>query len=159
MLVAMEGLIMAFWLLLICVVGISNGPVGMVFFYEKDVQDRVVELKLTTPEKIKKGMVLSGIAMWTADLFVVPLVVYFVNGVDGFLDGFTQLIVIYMIMNLFDRLFIDWYWVGHTNTWVIPGTEDLKPYIPGRVVVKKWVSSIVGFAALSAIASGVMCLF
>ena len=159
MLVAMEGLIMAFWLLLICVVGISNGPVGMVFFYEKDVQDRVVELKLTTPEKIKKGMVLSGIAMWTADLFVVPLVVYFVNGVDGFLDGFTQLIVIYMIMNLFDRLFIDWYWVGHTNTWVIPGTEDLKPYIPRRVVVKKWVSSIVGFAALSAIASGVMCLF
>ena len=131
----------------------------MVFFYEKVVQDRVVELKLTTPEKIKKGMVLSGIAMWTADLFVVPLVVYFVNGVDGFLDGFTQLIVIYMIMNLFDRLFIDWYWVGHTNTWVIPGTEDLKPYIPGRVVVKKWVSSIVGFAALSAIASGVMCLF
>ena len=159
MLVAMEGLIMAFWLLLICVVGISNGPVGMVFFYEKDVQERVVELKLTTPEKIKKGMVLSGIAMWTADLFVVPIVVYFVNGVDGFLDGFTQLIVIYMIMNLFDRLFIDWYWVGHTNTWVIPGTEDLKPYIPGRVVVKKWVSSIVGFAALSAIASGVMCLF
>ena len=152
MLVAMEGLIMAFWLLLICVVGISNGPVGMVFFYEKDVQDRVVELKLTTPEKIKKGMVLSGIAMWTADLFVVPLVVYFVNGVDGFLDGFSQLIVIYMIMNLFDRFFIDWYWVGHTNTWVIPGTEDLKPYIPGRVVVKKWVSSIVGFAALSAIA-------
>ena len=159
MLVAMEGLIMAFWLLLICVVGISNGPVGMVFFYEKDVQERVVELKLTTPEKIKKGMVLSGIAMWTADLFVVPIVVYFVNGVDGFLDGFTQLIVIYMIMNLFDRFFIDWYWVGHTNTWVIPGTEDLKPYIPGRVVVKKWVSSIVGFAALSAIASGVMCLF
>ena len=159
MLVVLEGLIMAFWLLLICVVGISNGPVGMVFFYEKDVQERVVELKLTTPEKIKKGMVLSGIAMWTADLFVVPIVVYFVNGVDGFLDGFTQLIVIYMIMNLFDRLFIDWYWVGHTNTWVIPGTEDLKPYIPGRVVVKKWVSSIVGFAALSAIASGVMCLF
>ncbi len=159
MLVVLEGLIMAFWLLLICVVGISNGPVGMVFFYEKDVQDRVIELKLTTPERIKKGMVLSGIAMWSVDLFVVPLVVYFVNGVDGFLDGFTQLIVIYMIMNLFDRLFIDWYWVGHTNTWVIPGTEDLKPYIPGRVVVKKWVSSIVGFAALSAIASGVMCLF
>lgn len=159
MLVAMEGLIMAFCLLLICVVGISNGPVGMVFFYEKDVQDRVVELKLTTPERIKKGMVLSGIAMWSADLLVVPTVVYFVNGVDGFWDGFIQLIVIYMIMNLFDRLFIDWYWVGHTRTWDIAGTEDLKPYIPGRVVAKKWIGSIVGFTALSAIASGVMCLF
>ena len=32
----------------ICVVGIANGPVGMVFFYEKEVQDKVVELGLTT---------------------------------------------------------------------------------------------------------------
>ena len=23
-----------------------------------------------------------------------------------------------------DRLFIDWYWVGKTKAWDIPGTED-----------------------------------
>ena len=33
--VVMEGIIMAFWLLFICVVGIANGPVGLVVFYEK----------------------------------------------------------------------------------------------------------------------------
>lgn len=53
-LVIMEGLLLSFWLLLICVVGIANGPVGLVTFYEKDVQDRVIELGLTTKEKIKK---------------------------------------------------------------------------------------------------------
>ena len=42
MLVIFEGLILSFWLLLICVVGIANGFVWMVFFYEKDVNDRVV---------------------------------------------------------------------------------------------------------------------
>ncbi len=44
MLVVLEGIIMCFVLLIICVVGIANGPEGMVFFYEKEVQDKAVEL-------------------------------------------------------------------------------------------------------------------
>ena len=36
--VIMEGIIMSFWLMLVCVVGISNGVEGMVCLYEKDVQ-------------------------------------------------------------------------------------------------------------------------
>ena len=47
-LAVLEGIVMCFVLLIICVVGIANGPVGMVFFYEKEVQDKVVELGLTT---------------------------------------------------------------------------------------------------------------
>ena len=35
-----------------------------------------------------------------------------------------------MIEGLFDRFFIDWFWVGKTKAWLIPGTEDLMPYIP-----------------------------
>ncbi len=35
-------------------------------------------------------------------------------------------------MNLMDRLLVDGYWVGHTNAWTIPGTEDLKPYITAK---------------------------
>ena len=52
-LVILEGLAMSFWLLLVCVVGIANGPVNLVCFYEQDVQERVVELGLTTVEDIK----------------------------------------------------------------------------------------------------------
>ena len=32
----LEGVAMCFVLLIICVVGIANGPVGMIFFYEKE---------------------------------------------------------------------------------------------------------------------------
>ena len=56
MLILLEGFVMCFILLLICVIGIANGPVGLVVFYEKDVQDRVVELGYTTKEKIKKSI-------------------------------------------------------------------------------------------------------
>ena len=36
----LEGIAICFVLLIICVVGITEGPVGMVFFYEKEVQDK-----------------------------------------------------------------------------------------------------------------------
>ena len=34
---------------------------------------------------------------------------------------------ILLIVGVFDRLYIDWYWVGRTKVWIIPGTEDLMP--------------------------------
>ena len=52
--ILIEGIVMCFVLLVICVVGIANGPVRLVVFYEQEVQDRVVELGLITREKIKK---------------------------------------------------------------------------------------------------------
>ena len=42
MLLLIEGIVMCFVLLMVCVVGIANGPVGLVLLYEEDVQQRVV---------------------------------------------------------------------------------------------------------------------
>ena len=70
----LEGLVMAFWLLLICVVGIANGPVGLVVFYEQDVQDRVVELGSTTKEKIQKTATITRALLLIPMLTVVPAI-------------------------------------------------------------------------------------
>ena len=158
MLVIFEGLILSFWLLVICVVGIANGPVGMVFFYEKDVNDKVVELGLTTTEEIKKRSMISSLALFIPQLTIIPAVVYFYNGVNGFWNGFLQLLGIYMIANLFDRLFIDEWWVNHTKAWIIPGTEDLMPYIPNKTRIQKWTGSIIGFPIFAAMISAVVAL-
>ena len=40
-------------------------------------------------------------------------------------------------MGLFDRFFIDMYWVEHTKAWDIPKTEELKPYIPKKMKIVK----------------------
>mgnify|MGYP003297461776 CR=1 FL=1 len=40
MLLIIEGLALCFILLMICVVGTANGPVGCVYFYEPEVQER-----------------------------------------------------------------------------------------------------------------------
>ena len=54
-----------------------------------------------------------------------------------------------MIMGLFDRFFIDWYWVGHTKAWIIPGTEDLQPYIPVKVLIRKWLGTLIAYPLLA----------
>ena len=84
--------------------------------------------------------------------------VYVVNGVQGFRPGFWQCFAILSIVNLIDRLGIDEWWVGHTNAWIIPGTEDMRPYIDRKDKLGKWMIGTVGFALLSAILAGVMAL-
>ena len=156
--ILVEGIVMCFVLLIICVVGITNGPVGLVVFYEQEVKNRVVELGLTTKEKIRKTSIITVIALFVPMLVLVPLMVYGINGAKGFWDGYWQMLVILMISGLFDRIFIDWWWVGHTKAWIISGTEDLMPYIYGKTLVRKWLGTVVGFPILAAFLAGVMQL-
>ncbi len=158
MLVILEGFVMCFVLLLTCVTAIANGPVGGVVFYENDVQKRVVELGFTTEKKLKRCSTIITVALFLPLFTLVPFMVYFVNGAVGFWNGFWQMTTIMWIMGIFDRLFIDWYWVGHTKAWHIDGTEDLKPYIPIKVKVVKWAFTIIGFPFISAIIAVVMSL-
>ncbi len=158
MLLIMEGAVMCFVLLIVCVVGIANGPVGLVLLYENDVQERVVELGLTTKEKIKKNLIISCIAMFVPLFLLPPLMVYGINGATDFWDAFWQMSIILWIQGLFDRFFIDWYWVGKTKAWEIPGTEDLKPYIPTKTLIGKWASTILLNPIIAAIVAGVVSM-
>ena len=59
---------------------------------------------------------------------------------------------------LFDRLFIDYRWVGKSKAWVIKGTEDLQPYIYGKTLIGKWLMTLVGYPIIAAILAGIMAL-
>ena len=85
--------------------------------------------------------------------------VYALNGAKGFVQGFWQLLVILSVMNLIDRFWVDGYWVGRTNAWGIPGTEDLKPYITAKDKQKKWLFGTIGMAVISAALAAIMMLF
>ena len=82
-----------------------------------------------------------------------------VQNAKGFVQGFWQLLVILSVMNLIDRFWVDGYWVGHTNAWEIPGTEDLKPYITAKDKGKKWLFGTIGMAVISAALAAIMMLF
>ena len=154
----LEGLGLGFLLYLICAIGIRNGAIGMVHLYDQKVQERVVQLGLSTADEIRKRSVLFRSLCLPGYLIYVLICVYVINGARGFFAGFWQGFVILFIMNLIDRFLIDEYWVGHTKAWIIPGTEDLRPYITAEDKKKKWIVGTVGMALLAAILSGIMAL-
>ena len=156
MLIIFEGLVCCLVVLLSCVIGIANGPVNMVFFYNKQVQDRVVENGLISKEKIRQNynrFKLFGILPYF--VFVVASV-YGLNKTRGFLEPFLQMSAVLLIEGVFDRIFIDWWWVNHTKAWNIPDTEDLKPYIDKKTMTGKWIGTLVGFPLIAAIIAGIM---
>ena len=157
--VILEGLGLGILLILVCAVGIRKGAVGMVHLYSPEVQDRCVKLGLTTHEKIKRNALLFKAVCVPGYIAYVLVCVYAVNGARGFLAGFRQLFVILSVMNLIDRFLIDGYWVGRTQAWTIPGTEDLKPYITAKDKAKKWLFGTVGMAVISAVLAAIMMIF
>ena len=153
-----EGLGLGLLLYIICAVGIKNSAVGMVHLYDKKVQDRVIQLGMTTREAIRKRSSLFRGLCLPAYMAYVLVCVWAINGTRGFWPGFWQGFVILSVMNLIDRFLIDEYWVGHTKAWIIPGTEDLRPYITASDKKKKWIMGTVGMAVIAAGLSGTMCM-
>ena len=153
-----EGLLLGALLVAFCAIGIHNGAVNMVFLYHTDVQEFCIRKGLITQEQIRRNQrFFKGLGIPIYFVFLL-VSVYAVNGARGFWPGFWQCFAILSIVNLIDRLMIDAYWVGHTKAWVIPGTEDMQPYINREDKLGKWLMGTVGFAVLSAILSGMMTL-
>ena len=153
--VILEGLGLGALLVLVCAVGIRKGAVGMVHLYDQKVQERCVALGLTTKEKIKRNALCFKAPCIPVYFVYVLICVYAINGAHTFWSGFWQCLVILSVMNLIDRFLIDGYWVGHTKAWVIPGTEDLMPYISKADKHRKWLAGTVGMAGIAAILAGI----
>ena len=151
----LEGLGLGALLAAVCAVGIRKGAVGMVHLYDQKVQERCMALGLTTKEKIKRNALRFKAICIPMYLAYVLLCVYAVNGAQTFWSDFWQCFVILSVMNLIDRFGIDGYWVGHTRAWVIPGTEDLMPYISKADKQKKWLFGTVGMAVISLILAAI----
>jgi hypothetical protein len=151
-----EGIVLSFIVLVGCVVGIANGPVGLVCLYEREVWDRCIENGLTTEAKIKRSANIFRLVSIPLMLIVVLLSVYGINGAKTFWEGFIQMTIVLVIEGLFDRLFIDWYWVGKTKAWRIDGTDDLRPYIYGKPLMIKWATTLIGYPVIAAILAWIM---
>ena len=156
MVLILECIVVCFILFLPCVVVIANGTEQGAFLYEKDVQDRVVEMGLITKAQIEKNGKLFKLCTLTVMIAFVLWSVYGINGARGFIVPFLQIYAMTMAEGLFDRFFIDWYWVEHTKAWTIPGTEDLRPYIPKKTKIVKWLITIVGNPIIAAVLAGIM---
>ena len=154
-----EGLILGLLLILVCITAIRNGAVELVHLYHKEVQNRCVESGLITHKKIRRNNIMFKAICIPGYIAYVLICVYAINGAHGFISGFWQILLILSVMNLIDRFVVDEWWVGHTTAWIIPGTEDLMPYITPHDKLIKWLFGTLGMALISAVLAGIMTIF
>lgn len=152
--VFLEGLGLGALLVLVCAVGIRKGAVGMVHLYNIEVQERCVELGLISKEKIRQKVILLKAVCLPIYLIYLFLCLFVINQAENFFATFYQSFVILFVMNLVDRFLIDELWVGHTKAWIIPGTEDLMPYITKADKRKKWLAGTFGMAIIALVLAG-----
>lgn len=141
-----------------CYFGKKKSPVNLVYLYEKDVQERVVSMGLITQEKIKNNAKLFKIIAIVLYVIYLPVCVVCINGARGFREIFLQMLGILAMEGFFDRIIIDTLWVGCTRAWIIPGTEDLMPYISAKVHIRKWIVTVLMYPAIAALLAGVFSL-
>ena len=158
--VILEGIGLGVLLILVCAIGIRKGAVGMVHLYSQEVQERCVALgTYNTHENQAKCFDFQSCLRPRIHRLCAGLRLCAQRCAGLSLQGFWQLLVILSVMNLIDRFWVDGYWVGHTNAWEIPGTEDLKPYITAKDKGKKWLFGTIGMAVISAALAAIMMLF
>ena len=102
-----------------------NGPVDAAFWYPQELQDRFCELGLTTHERIERRHKVAGTTGILAMLVMYFICIVLINGTRSYLSIFAQTYLLFELMELWDVLVIDSWWVAVSGWWDIPGTEDL----------------------------------
>lgn len=103
----------------------KRGPIGGIHYYPVAVQERVVELGLISKGEIQIQSAISTILLIMIDLVFPYLMIVVVNEARSFWDCAWQYYVLFMGQELFDWIAVDVIWVGMSDWWIIPGTEDL----------------------------------
>lgn len=139
---------------------VKDGAVNGLYFYPKPVQERAIEIGLTTQDTIRKKrkhfMILFYIVMLTALL----LIIGFWNRVTDFRTAYLQSLLFLEVMNWYDGIVIDKAWVGHSKFWVLPGTEDI-PFVQtwGQVMKKRCILTLIWVVGAAVTAGLIVLLF
>lgn len=98
-----------------------------IYSYPPAIINRVAEMgMIERPEKPR--MVESVKRKWPVIIIfgvVIALIVYFVNGANTFLKGFSVSYGLWLVVDWYDAIVMDMGWFCHSKKVRIPGTEDM----------------------------------
>ena len=124
-----------FYMLLVKCVARDSGR-NCLFFYPKEYIDeadrRGIADKDAAMKKGKRFMIFFCLAIFFALLFIIAGW----NHVRDFKTAYLQSALFLVVVNWFDGIVIDRWWVGHGRIWKIEGMEDMS-------FVKSWKTVLV----------------
>jgi len=139
-------------------IGTGGRAINEIYFYPKPVQDRAVELGLTTYDTIKRKsrrfMVPFLLIMSAALILIIGLW----NHAPDFKSAYLQSLLFLEVMNWYDGIVIDKVWVGHSRFWDIPELKGI-PYVKTwkQVLIKRGMGSLL-YVVIAAIMAGLIVL-
>lgn len=138
----------------------GKGPLGGIFYYPKEVQERVLELGLIEERTLKRWRNTANSVLCILVLVALYIMIVLVNRAASFWDCVWQFYVLFLGMEVFDVFAVDTLWVACSDWWDIPGTEDLRYlYQDYKTKIKvKGLKLIVMAIPLSAIVGGLYWL-
>lgn len=139
---------------------VRGGAVDGLYFYPKTVQERAIEIGLTTQETIKKKRKIFMTEFYIVMLVTLVFIIVLWNRVTDFKTAYLQTLLFLEVMNVYDGIVIDKIWVGYSKFWLIPGCEDI-PYVQTwlQVLKKRSFLALVWVAGAAIIAEIVVLIF
>lgn len=137
---------------------VRGGAIDGLYFYPKAVQDRAIEIGLTTREAMQRRQKIFMTEFCIVMLVALVLVIGVWNRVSDFKTAYLQALLFLEVMNWYDGIVIDKIWVGHSRFWILAGCEDLPFVQTWKQVLKKRGFLTLIWVAGAAIAAGIVVL-
>lgn len=136
----------------------KNSGLNCLYFYSKEYIDeahkRGIADKNATMKKGKRFMVPFCMIM----LVVLVAIISFWNHITDFKTAYIQSYLFLVVMNWFDGIVIDKFWVSHGKIWVIEGMEGV-PYTNSwkHILIKRSFATI-AYLLIALVVAGIVVL-
>ena len=139
---------------------VRGGAINGLYFYPKTVQERAIEIGLTTEQTMRQKRRIFMTEFYIVMLAALVLIIGLWNRISDFAAAYLQALLFLEVMNWYDGIVIDKIWVGFSRFWVLPGCEDL-PYVQTwfQVLKKRAVLSLIWIAGAAVVSALVVLIF
>lgn len=154
----LQNILYCFLYVLLVKCAVRNNGMNCLYFYPpefiEEAQKRGIADKVSTMKKGKKFMNVFCFIIFS----VLVMIIAFWNHVSDFKTAFIQAYILLFVMNWFDGIVIDRFWVGHSMIWNIEGMEGV-PYIKSwkTVLIKRSLASIL-YLLIALVIAGIVIL-
>lgn len=132
---------------------VRGDAIDGLYFYPKPVQERAIEIGLTTTEVMQKKRKVFMTEFYIVMLTALVLIIGLWNRISDFKMAYVQALLFLEVMNIYDGIVIDKIWVGYSKFWILPDCEDI-PYVQtwGRVLKKRSFLAMIWIAGAAIVA-------
>ena len=139
---------------------VRGGAIDGLYFYPKPVQERAIAIGLTDRETMNRKRKQFMIPFVLTMLVALLLIIGVWNGIRDYKTAYLQALLFLEVMNWYDGIVIDKWWVGHSRFWILPGTED-QPFVQtwGQVLKKRGILTLIWIAVAAIVAGLILLIF